>query len=172
MGRYDDRYFLHMAGAGLDARFFSGTNPDFKRRVGWLAYLPAAAVAMKAAPAQFVVTTESAELTVRSPLVAVANGGAVIHPSLRLHRDIRSDDGWLDVLVFTTNNPAVMARSLVRMRRGRKDDTRGVVALRCRRVSIGSTPEVPFQVDGDTVGTTPVAIEIAARAIRLVVPER
>src|SRR5688500_11362184 len=35
--------FMHMAGAGFDAAIMSETPSRWKRRVGWLAYLPAAA---------------------------------------------------------------------------------------------------------------------------------
>ena len=43
LGICGEQRFLHMAGAGFDSRLFAATNPNLKRRAGWLAYLPAGA---------------------------------------------------------------------------------------------------------------------------------
>ncbi|MGI9252694.1 MAG: diacylglycerol/lipid kinase family protein, partial [Thermomicrobiales bacterium] len=53
IGLCGDRVFLHMAGAGFDAHFFDRSDRELKRRVGWLAYLPAAASALGEAPASY-----------------------------------------------------------------------------------------------------------------------
>src|SRR4051812_34635098 len=42
IGRCDDRCFLHMGGAGFDAEIFRQTSLEWKRRTGWIAYLPPA----------------------------------------------------------------------------------------------------------------------------------
>ncbi len=170
LGRCGDRVFLHMAGAGLDARFFLGTNRQLKRHVGWLAYVPAAAVALAEPPAHVVVTADETTIEAESPLVLVANGASVVHPAIRLHPGIRSDDGWLDVLVFKGTDPASLARTLVKFGVGQLEGAPEMVVLRARRVTIQAQPEVPVQLDGDPVGTTPVTIAVIPAAIRLVVP--
>jgi diacylglycerol kinase family enzyme len=114
LGRCGDRIFLHMAGAGLDARFFQRTNQQLKRYVGWLAYVPAAALALTEPPAEMVVIADDTTVEAETPLVIVANGASVVHPAIRLHPAIRSDDGWLDVLIFKGTDPTAVARTLVK----------------------------------------------------------
>ena len=170
LGRCGDRIFLHMAGAGLDARFFQRTNQQLKRYVGWLAYVPAAALALTEPPAEMVVIADDTTVEAETPLVIVANGASVVHPAIRLHPAIRSDDGWLDVLIFKGTDPTAVARTLVKFGVGQLDDSPELVVLRARKVMINADSDVPVQLDGDAAGTTPVTIDLLPEAIRLVVP--
>ena len=53
---------------------------------------------------------------------------------------------------------------------GQLDDSPELVVLRARKVMINADSDVPVQLDGDSVGTTPVTIDLLPEAIRLVVP--
>jgi len=170
LGRCGDRIFLHMAGAGLDARFFQRTNRELKRHVGWLAYVPAAAMALAEPPSLITVIADETTVVAESPLVIVANGASVVHPAIKLHPAIRSDDGWLDVLLFTGTDPTAVARTIIKFGVGQLDDSPELVVLRARHVSIVALPPVPVQLDGDAVGTTPITIDLLPAAIQLVVP--
>ncbi len=88
---------------------------------------------------------------------------------LNLAPDARIDDGALEVYLFPTARiPELLAaglRGLVSHLPG------GAVALRrARSVRIEAAEPVPYQVDGDLGGTTPVAIELLPERYRLVVP--
>ena len=170
LGQCGERVFLHMAGAGLDARFFQRTNRLLKRHVGWLAYIPAAALALAEPPARVIVRADRETIEAESPLVLVANGSSVVHPAIKLHPAIRSDDAWLDVLVFMGADPPALARTLLRFGVGQIEGSKDITVLRARKVEIRAEPEVPVQLDGDAVGTTPVTIRILPAAIRLVAP--
>ena len=172
LGQCGDRVFLHMAGAGLDARFFQRTNRQLKRHVGWLAYIPAAALALAEPSACVVVTADGETIEAESPLVLVANGSSVVHPAIKLHPGIRSDDAWLDVLVFKGADPPAFARTLLQFGVGQFERSTDIIVLRAREIDIRANPEVPVQLDGDAVGTTPVTIRILPGAIRIVAPIR
>lgn len=164
------RCFLHMAGAGFDAHLFDRADREMKRRVGWLAYLPAAADALREPPVRFTIETDDGTTDVDSPLVLVANGGAVIHPILRVDPAIRADDGWLDVLIFTATNPAAVARTLSEFATGRLAGSPDLLTIRTRTARLASTPAVPVQFDGDVIGKTPFAVEVAPGAVSFVAP--
>lgn len=169
VGRCGDRCFLHMAGAGLDSRFFERTDRRLKRRVGWLAYLPPAAFALNMPPAWMRVITDNEVKTVVSPLVLVANGGSIIHPRIRLDPAIRNDDGWLDVLIFTATRPVPIARTLGRLASLSLNDSPFVWRARARTVEIHADPPLPFQLDGDVVEKTPVIFGLEPKAITFLV---
>jgi diacylglycerol kinase family enzyme len=149
VGRCNDRSFLHIGGAGLDSRFFARTDPALKRRIGWLAYLPAAAAAVQLPPPRFTITTDREEMTVVSPLVLIANGRSVITPALRLHPEIRSDDGWLDVLIFTAISPWPIAQTLAQFLALGLERSRYLTRIRSRRVVLHADPPLPVELDGD-----------------------
>lgn len=170
VGRANDLLFLHMAGAGVDSLMFELTNPRWKRRLGWMAYVPAAAKAlMKPAPC-FHIRAEGHELNVRAPLVLVANGASIIHPRFRLDPSFKADDGWLDLMIAAPTNPVALARTLGRLATLQLAKSPYVQRVRATAIEIASEPAMPLQIDGDVALRTPVTIGIMPRAIRIVVP--
>ena len=172
VGRCGDRCFLHMGGAGLDSRFFEQTNRALKRRVGWLAYVPPAALALRLRPARFTISADGQAVTVTSQLVLVANGASIISPILRLHPEIRSDVGWLDVLVFTATDPLAIARTLGRFATVSLDRSPFVVRLRARRIELAADPPLAIELDGDVVSRTPATFYVLEKALNVVAPVR
>lgn len=170
VGRCGDRSFLHMAGAGFDSRFFGRTDRRLKRRIGWIAYLAPAALALRMPPAQISVTADGRSVTALSPLVVIANGGSIITPGLRLDPAIRSDDGWLDVLLFTAATPIPVARTLSRLATLRLHQSPFLWKARAQHVEIAAEPPLPLQLDGDLIGNTPASFSIAPQGIRVIVP--
>jgi YegS/Rv2252/BmrU family lipid kinase len=169
-GLCDDRVFLHMAGAGFDARFFANTSPALKRRLGWMAYIPAAAGALRHRPSRFRIAFEDEELDVLSPLVLVANGPSVIHPRFRIHPAIEDEDGLLDLLVITAVRPLELARTICRLGTLQLAKSPFLIHRKVRQVTIESLDEVPIEVDGDVFGTTPRTFRVLPEAIRMLVP--
>lgn len=172
VGRCGERCFLHMAGAGFDSRFFERTDRRLKRRIGWLAYLPSAALTLRMPPSVVTVVADGDTVTTVSPLIVVANGGSIITPSFRLHPAIRSDDGWLDVLVFTATRPVAVARTLGRLVTSRLTLSPFVWRTRARTITLQAEPPLPVQLDGDVVGSTPSKFWIDSETQRVVVPNQ
>lgn len=170
VGRANDNLFLHMAGAGIDSRMFDLTNPRWKRRLGWMAYVPAAAQALAQPSPCFQIRVEGIEMTVKAPLVLVANGASIIHPRFRLDPTFKVDDGWLDLMIATPTTPVALARTLGRLATLQLAKSPYIQRFRARSIEIASTPSMPLQIDGDVALRTPVAIGIMPRAIRILVP--
>jgi diacylglycerol kinase family enzyme len=171
VGRGDDRIFLHIAGAGFDSRFFARSNPQLKRKVGWLAYLPAGARALWDRPSEVRVRVDDTEVRCVSPLVMVANGGSVIHSAMRIASGISKSDGVFDVFVVAARNPVEKARVLGRFATRNLDRSPYVTRLRGRHVELHADPPLPVQCDGDVVGDTPMVFDMIERALQVVVPE-
>lgn len=169
-GTCGDRVFLHMAGAGFDSAFFSLTDPDLKRRVGWLAYFPAAVQALKRAPFRLSIRTPDTTIEVDSPLVLVANGASIINPRFRLNPRIRKDDGLFDVLVITATTPVQLARVFARLATMQLERSPYLIHVTASEVSVSSDPTIDVELDGDVVERTPVVFKIDPRAVKLIVP--
>ena len=135
IGRSDDRSFVHIAGADSTPNF-KGANPVWKRAPGWFAYLPAAMAALRLPPSDVRVTADDAILEARSPLVLIANGGSAVAPQFRIYPGITVDDGWLDVLIFTSSTPTQIATTLGFAGMQQLDRSPQVMHRRARTVSI------------------------------------
>jgi YegS/Rv2252/BmrU family lipid kinase len=166
----NDRPFLHMAGAGFDSLIFELADADLKRKVGWMAYLPAAAKALTVPPAVFTIVADGETIETRSPMVLVANGASIITPELKLSPTIRGDDGWLDLIVVTATKPHELASVIGRLATLRFDTSPWVIHRRVRDVMISTSREMPMQIDGDVVEQTPARVTIIPQAINLIVP--
>jgi diacylglycerol kinase (ATP) len=172
VGRSDDRSFVHMAGAGFDAALFHATSPVLKRRLGWLAYVPAAVAALRLPPSDILVTADDVIFEARSSLVLVANGGSAIAPEYQIYPGIAVDDGWLDVIVFTPSTPAQIAATLGHAGRQQLDRSPHVTHSRARTVKIDAAPPLPVELDGDPRGMTPRNFSIVPSGLRVVTPVR
>lgn len=170
IGICGERAFLHMAGAGFDSAFFSLTDPRLKRRVGWLAYLPAAVQALNQHPFRLQIQTPDTKIEVASPLVLVANGASIINPRFRLNSLIRNDDGLLDVLVITATTPVELARVFARLATLQLERSPYLIHITASEVSIASEPMIDVELDGDVVERTPVVFTVDPRAVRVIVP--
>lgn len=170
VGLSHDRCFLHMAGAGVDAEMFMGADPEWKRRVGWLAYLPPAAAALRLTPSSVEVVADDEIIRARSPLVLVANGSAAISPAFKIHPDIVVDDGWLDILIFTATTPAQVAATLGHVGSQRLDRSPHVIWRRARKIRMTADPPLPVQLDGDPLGWTPREFSVAHGGLQVISP--
>lgn len=167
----NDRPFLHMAGAGFDSQMFARADQALKRKAGWVAYLPAAMQALRLPPASVRITADGEALETRSPMVLVANGAAIIAPALTLSPGIRSDDGWLDLIVVTATRPHQLASVVGRLASLHFASSPWVIHRRVREVVLETGTPVPVQLDGDLAGETPARFGILPRALKVIVPK-
>ncbi len=170
VGLSQDRCFVHMAGAGFDAEIFKTANPAWKRRLGWLAYLPAAAGALRLSPSEVTVKADEFELSARSPLVLIANGAAAVAPAFKIHPHVAIDDGWLDVLIFTATTPAQVAATIGHVGSQRVEHSPHVVWQRARSVRIDADPPLAVELDGDPRGSTPREFSLRPGGLEIITP--
>lgn len=171
VGTCNDQFFLHMAGTGIDSRIFDTTDESLKRRIGWMAYVPAAIRAVWDRSHPFRITIDDEEHVVVSPLVLIANGSSVISSAFRLDDSIRSDDGQLDVVIVTATKPhelamvvAQAANPLVAL-----GDSSYVIQRKARTIRMESDKPQPIQLDGDVSTHTPAVFGVLPRAIGIAV---
>jgi diacylglycerol kinase (ATP) len=79
------------------------------------------------------------------------------------------DDGLLDVCVIRSANKRDFLRWFVSAFLGQMGRYNDVTVRRGRHIEIESDRPLPYQVDGDYVGETPVAIRVRQRAARVLV---
>ena len=89
--------------------------------------------------------------------------------SLRLARDRKLDDGRLEVYLFRRGAGLGLLPYAVRGLLGRLPGGSCTMA-RARTLRVTSSEPVPYQLDGDFRGTTPVDLEVTERQVQILVP--
>jgi diacylglycerol kinase (ATP) len=178
LGRFaSGKRFAIAAGVGIDAAMVAETPGWLKRRLGVLAYTiigsrAAIRAVLRRQSFHARVTVDGAVHERQAAAVMVANFGAVLGNRITLGPDIRIDDGLLDACIFS---PASIADALRIMRRLLRRDFRSDPCMfysRGTTIRVETTPKLPWQADGDMMGTTPFDVVVEPRAVRLLVPKR
>lgn len=89
---------------------------------------------------------------------------------LNVVRDALCDDGLLDVIIFRCCHQVDLLGHSLRTLLRRQIGHPGVVYRRVRRVRVESDERIPVQFDGDDAGYLPLEVEVAPRAVTLLVP--
>lgn len=166
----DDDCFVHMAGAGFDGLMMRDTSPSLKRAVGWLAYFPPAISHLDDQICHYRITVDDTTITAEARMVLVANGSFVLHPRFPIGREIRADDGLLDVCIFTPPDFASTASVAGLIALGLVDRSPHFQQLTGKTVRVESDPPVPVEFDGDFVGLTPFDARIRPGAVTVLMP--
>jgi diacylglycerol kinase family enzyme len=161
------RYFVQMAGAGLDARAVELVHWEHKKRWGKLAYIFAAlrAVREHLPPITVTVGQESLE----GQLVLVGNG-RFYGGRFVLFPEADPEDGVLEVTVFPRVNWAAVARVGWNVLTGRSPAAGLALHLRGQSARLSCPVAVPFQLEGDNVGRLPLSCTVRAGALRVLAP--
>ncbi len=188
-GTEETHVSLVMSGIGIDAAMISNTNPDLKKRVGWLAYVDAGLRALPASKPFRAVHRVDTGRHHRSKVssILVANLG-YLPGNIELIPDAEIDDGRLDVVVLAPRNlfgwlliwrkitwenrvlrKSALGRQFLDLTGGNKRSE--IVYLRGRAVEIEieGAPE-EFEIDGDEFGLVTAArftVDPAALIVRV-----
>jgi diacylglycerol kinase (ATP) len=172
LGRADARYFLLWAGVGLDAQVAREVEPyrDMRRSLGNFTYLISAIVlALNMRGNRMTVVVDGAARRQRAIMVVVSNI-QLYGPSWRLAPQAQLDDGWLDVYVFKGRGILDVLRVVFLILAGKHQLDPKIETYRARHVEIRADRRIPFHLDGEPVGITPIRVEVVPRALRVIVP--
>ena len=163
-----DRVLLHLGGAGLDARIFQRSSTSLKRRFKWLGYAPSAVRSLQDAGAEVSISVDGSTINVRTRMVLVANSGSVIHPRFTVLPTASRSDGIFEVGIFTADSLPEIALTLSDLTVMRWRSSPRLIQLRGSDIRVEATPDLPFEFDGDVIGTTPFSLTVRQKAVRII----
>ncbi len=170
LGRAGDRYFLLMAGIGFDADVAAQVTAPEKRRWGALAYVARGVVSALTWPRNRM-RLRLDDRSLRRHTVFLVVGNTRLYGGLvNITHHAVADDGLLDICMF--DGDGVLHRIGHAVRVVTRSHTRvpSVEYYRARRVTVVTRPRTPVQVDGDTIGHTPMTFTAVPHALKVVVP--
>ncbi|MDP8921321.1 MAG: diacylglycerol kinase family lipid kinase, partial [Chloroflexota bacterium] len=166
LGRVNGRYFLLMAGLGLDAEAILAVEGGPKRRFGPLAIVMAGVVAgARTTGSRLSLRVDDRPYRLQAAML-VAGNTRLWAGTVQITRRATASDGVLDVYVFPGRTLLDKLRHLALVLIGRHEHDPDVTYLRARELLIAARPPLPLQVDGEPHGTTPARIEAVPGARR------
>lgn len=157
--------FLEAGGIGLDAMGF-GAVELADRRGAWRGIRFLWRV-LRRAPARIELTLDGRVTVTAAPTVVICNGpyhgaGFAIAP------DADPTDGQLDVAIFGRMGRLQALVHYLRVARGRRVRDARVRVERAAQIRVGTRRGIlPVQVDGRSIGTTPISFTIRHAALRI-----
>jgi diacylglycerol kinase family enzyme len=163
-----ERYFLMMAGIGLDASVARGANIRLKRRTGEFAYwISGLKHLLRWQPEIFSLEIDGRSFESAFALIGNGKGyggGMCMTPNAKLHEPLFE----VYILPPLANNLSYL-RALMACMRG-KPETAGAALVRGRHVTANSSCEPWVEADGELIGPLPMTFEVVPDALSLVVP--
>ena len=163
-----DSIFVQVAGVGYDAKIIEETSWENKKKFGRFSYLISAFSVANQDPPVIKVIPESGEI-IEGAFVLIGNG-ALYGPALKLFPEASNDDRLLDVMVFKNQSPTDILRYVSGITFGRIEKTKGIEYVKASRIRFESDTEVPFEVDGELAGVTPVEFVPCDKQLTVFVP--
>ncbi|MDP6860113.1 MAG: diacylglycerol kinase family lipid kinase [Verrucomicrobiales bacterium] len=160
--------FVQVAGVGYDAKIIEETSWENKKKFGRFSYLISAFSVANQAPPAIRVIPESGKI-IEGAFVLIGNG-ALYGPALKLFSEASNDDRLLDVMVFKDQSPTDILRYVSGITLGRAEKTKGIEYVKASRIRVESDIEVPFEVDGELAGVTPIDFFPCDKQLTVFVP--
>jgi diacylglycerol kinase (ATP) len=172
LGRAGARYFLMMAGIGVDAEVIRRVEGNWLKRMGLklIDYaLTAGMLGLTQRPAHVRFRLNGRRRSTHALMLIVGNtrlyGGA-----LTFTQQAVADDGLLDVMLI--GGGGIWHRVRVASRAVMRHQSLGPQTryIRCRGIWLESSPSLPVQVDGEYMGRLPMMFSIEPAALTVIVP--
>jgi YegS/Rv2252/BmrU family lipid kinase len=161
------KFFVQLAGVGLDAQVVQETSAKLRRDFGPVSYLIGAAQIAARRPPRLLIESENASINEGS-FVLVGNGRLYGGP-FPFFKHAVIDDGLFDVVVFKRLGYLEIIKYLQDVIFSSEIRTPEVEYFQTQRLRVNSDETVPVEVDGELVGNCPVEFTVRRRALSVLV---
>jgi YegS/Rv2252/BmrU family lipid kinase len=165
----NEKYFVQLAGVGLDAQVVKETSANLKRNFGPLSYLFSAAQIAARKPPLLHIESEDTAIE-QGSFVLVGNGRRYGGP-FPFFKQALLDDGLLDVVIFKQLGYFEIIKYLQDVFFSSEIRLPEVEYFQTRRLRVTSEQDVPVELDGELVGNCPVEFQMRERSLRVLTPE-
>jgi diacylglycerol kinase (ATP) len=169
-GETAERYFANVSSVGMSGAVAQRANGMSKALGGKATFFYALTrVFFEWQNTEVTVRLDDAERRGRMHDVIVANG--VWHGGgMKLAPDAVPDDGQFDVVLIGDVSKVDFLTTAPKIYKGKHVHHPKVEVLRSKRVEVDAPVQLPIELEGEQVGTTPATFEVVPAALRVRVP--
>jgi diacylglycerol kinase (ATP) len=159
------RFFVQLAGVGLDAQVVKETSLAFKRSFGPLSYLISAAqIAARQPPKLFI---ESASTSVDEASFVLVGNGRLYGGPFPFFKHAIIDDGLFDVVLFKRLGYLEIIKYLQNVVFSSDIRAPDIEYFQTKHLRVTSAQDVPLELDGELAGSCPIDFRIEEKALRV-----
>ena len=166
-GKPQQRYFMQLAGAGLDARAIELVSWKLKKSAGPLAYVVAGLQAL--AEKQPRIAARADGKKIEGELALLSNGKLYGGP-FDIFPEAHLRDGHLHACVFPEVNVLALLRLAPEFLLRKKLSEKRVQRLRAEKIELTSETPAAFELDGEWIGHLPATFSVERQKLRVVIP--
>lgn len=166
-GKPAQRYFMQLAGCGLDARAIELVSWKLKKTAGPLAYVVAGFQALT--EKQVLISASADGKKISGELVLLGNGRYYGGP-YEIFPDAGLCDGRLDACAFPKVDMSTLFKLAPKFLFQRKLSEQRVQRLSGERIELTSDSPAALELDGEWVGALPATFSVERQKLRVVVP--
>lgn len=177
LGHINDRYFLLMAGIGIDGEITHAVERRPAKRLGILGYLLIGAWLGLGYPA-FRVTLDIDDYIVKATALQVIFGNTQLYGgAIKYTWKAKCDDGLLDICIIRKQSLLGRVMVAIDFLLRRQQRHRRIRYETGKTIKVYTRKPVAIQVDGEplyytTTETTPTLITIKSGALKVIVPQQ
>jgi diacylglycerol kinase (ATP) len=159
------RFFVQLAGVGLDAQVVKETSLAFKRSFGPLSYLISAAQIAARQPPKLFIESENTAVDEAS-FVLIGNGRLYGGP-FPFFKHAVIDDGLFDVVLFKRLGYLEIIKYLQDVVFSSDIRAPDVEYFQTQHLRVTSAQDVPLELDGELAGNCPIEFRIQEKGLRV-----
>ena len=172
LGCVNGRYFLLMAGIGLDGEVTLAVEKKPIKRLGAVAYLLVGAWLGLGYESFRVYMTINGRLVKKHALQVVIGNTQLYGGAIKYTWQAKCDDGLLDVCVLRKRTMLERIFVVVDFLLYRAHRHQWVSYAKCTSLNVRTRKPVAIQVDGEPFGYTPARFSIFPKALKVIVPQK
>jgi len=170
------RYFLLWAGVGLDAAVSTAVKTDKNTRRSWrflgmFGWLISGLFVLRDFRGMWmrIILDREQEIS-RRVIMTTINNAQLYGRFWRLSPNAKLDDGWLDVVVMEGYGWRSSLRHIFNASVGRLAEDPETYLYRAKHIHIEAKEPAPVHLDAESVGVTPLTVEIVPHALTVFLP--
>lgn len=168
LGEKELRYFINIAGLGLDGDTCDRVNRTNKAFGGFVSFLWGTVVSLILYKNKNMTITVDNKLICDEPItVIVVGNGCYFGGGMKVAPNASMDDGLFDIIILRDLSKLNLLMSLPKVYSGSHLSHPRVTSLRGRKIQVSSDGSALLELDGEQTGQAPVEIEIMPGAINL-----
>ena len=172
LGKVNDRYFLLMAGIGLDAVVAQAVEKKPVKRLGVLGYLLVGTWLGLGYESFRAHLTINGRVIKKNALQIVVGNTQLYAGAIKYTWQAKCDDGLLDVCIVRKRSMLGRIVVLWDFLFNREQRRQWVSYQRFKTLEVRTRKPIAIQVDGDPFGYTPARFRVAPKALKVIVPRQ
>lgn len=167
-GLQQSRYYINVAGLGLDGATVDRVNRTSKALGGFISFLWATIATLALYKNQKMqIIVDEQEICNEPVTVVVFGNGQYFGGGMHIAPNASIDDGLLDIIILRDLSKLNLLLSLPRVYKGSHLTHGRITSLRGKKVRVFADQTALLDLDGEQPGSAPIELEIIPHAINL-----